>query len=230
MTDCTEERLARLEELVDNQANKIERLEAARICENMFNRYEYYHVNEQHQKVIDMFAHTPGDRLYFGELGFWEGANASNRGWGMLMGHPPMDGTMHFHPTMCPVIEVAEDCQTAQAVWTTFGFESGKDPQTGEYTPKYAWGTYGIDFLKVDGEWKFWHFHIYRLVCTRPGGDWTKLEDWDPDQKGLMDELPPEIRPDYPGVDDYPFRVNKPPMIHPEPPLPYKTFSEIRMS
>ena len=89
-----------------------------------------------------MFSKRSDTRLYFGELGYWEGSDAPNRGWEILKRLPPQPGAMHFHPTMCPVIEVAEDGQTAQCEWTTFGFETMPDRKTGELSPYYAWGTY----------------------------------------------------------------------------------------
>ena len=145
----------------------------------------------------------------------------------------PQPGSMHFHPTMCPVVEVAEDGQTAQGVWTTFGFETGPDRETGTLQPQYAWGTYGADFIKEDGEWKFWHFHIYRLCCYRYDQPWTELEGWNPfpdrqEVDGMP--MPDELKPDFPGVDDYPYQRDKVTVIKPDPPVPYKTFSDVKMS
>lgn len=234
MADNVEQRLEKLEKVIKAQQLEIERSQAARICENMFNRYEYYHVNEQHDKVIAMFAKRPDTRLYFGELGYWEGPDAAKRGWGILKQMKPKPGTMHFHPTMCPVVEVAADGQTAQGVWTTFGFESGADRKTGELDPKYAWGTYGIDFIKEDGEWKFWHFHIYRLLMHTVGKPWTDKKYWNPfpEASGDVDgmPMPEELKPDFPGVDDSPYQIDKVTVIKPEPPLPYKTISKAKWS
>ena len=118
-----------------------------------------------------------------------ERADAADRGWGILNQMDPQPGSMHFHPTMCPVIEVAEDGQTAQCAWTTFGFETGKDRETGELAAKYAWGTYGVDYIKEDGEWKFWHFHIYRLMMHDEGKPWTDKKYWDPYPKKDGEEV-----------------------------------------
>lgn len=234
MAENVEQRLAKLEKTIEGQQHEIERLQAARICENMFSRYEYYHVNNEHDKVIAMFSKRPDTRLYFGELGYWEGPDAAARGWGILKQMDPAPGHMHFHPTMCPVVEVAEDGQTAQCTWTTFGFESGQDRKTGELNPQYSWGTYGIDYIKEDGEWKFWHFHIYRLLMHPISTPWTDKKYWDPfpEAAGDVDGMPmPEhLKPDFPGVDDSPYQAEKVTVIKPDPALPYKTIDDVKWS
>jgi hypothetical protein len=235
-TQNLEQRLKRLEGInekqqrkLEEQQLKIERMEAAREIENMMSRYEYYHVNNRHKEVMAMYSKDAGTRVYFGELGYWKGANAPQRAWGLLDQMPPQPGTMHFHPTMCPVIEVAADGKTAQALWTTFGFESGVKKDTGELDPQYAWGTYGADLIKEDGQWKFWHFHIYRLLMHPVNKPWTTKEGWDPDKEGGM-ELPDDKKPDAPGVDDSPYRTDKVNVIKPDPPLPYKKWGDTKMA
>jgi len=223
-----------LEKTIAELKHEIERLKAARICENMMSRYEYYHANEEHDKVIAMFSKRPDTRLYFGELGYWEGPDAAERGWGILKRMAPQPGSLHFHPTMCPVVEVAEDGQTARGTWTTFGFETGRDRKTGQLKANYAWGTYGVDFIKENGEWKFWHFHIYRLVQHEEGKPWTDKKYWDPFPAGAGDvdgmPMPEDLKPDFPGVGDSPYQSDKVNHINPEPALPYKTISDVEWS
>ena len=228
--ETIEERVQRLEQLNTKQQLQIERLQAAREIENMFSRYEYYHVNEQHQKVIDMFSHKPSTTLHFGEQGYWQGPDAAKRGWSTLMGRTPQPGEMHFHPTMCPIVEVAADGKTAKGVWTTWGFETGTDRKTGKLKSQYAWGTYGVDFIKEDGVWKFWHFHIYRLASYEYNKPWTELDGWNPDpEKGetLSTEAVRMFKTDFPGVDDYPYRRDKVVVIKPDPPLPYEKWEDV---
>ena len=66
------------------------------------------------------------------------------------------------------MIEVAGDGKTAKGVWIGIGFVARTDAQTGEAQCFWEWGKYGVDFIKEDGVWKFWHFHIYRIFrCTQ---------------------------------------------------------------
>ena len=39
-----------------------------------------------------------------------------------------------------------------------------------------------------------------------------------------------EMKPDFPGVDDYPYQRDKVIVMKPDPPLPYKTFADVKMS
>jgi hypothetical protein len=61
------------------------------------------------------------------------------------------------------VIEVTGDGKTAKGVWIGIRFVARTDAQTGEAQCFWEWDTYGVDFIKKDGVWKFWHFHIYRI-------------------------------------------------------------------
>jgi len=225
-----EERLDRLEATNEKQKLQIERLQAAREIENMMSQYEYYHVNWRHKDVMAMYSKKPSTRVYFGEMGYWEGSDAPQKAWALLDRLSPRPGEMHFHPTFCPIVEVAADGKTAKGVWTTWGFETMPDPKTGKLLPQYSWGTYGVDFIKEDGTWKFWHFHIYRLCMYTYDKPWTELDGWNPTaQEGQGMHVPDDIKPNGPGIDDYPYRRDKVVVIKPDPPLPYETWKDTTM-
>lgn len=77
-----------------------------------------------------------------------------------------------------------------------------------------------MDFIKEDGRCKIWHFHIYRLLSNPFDKPWSEYEA--NIQAGL--NIPPELKPDGPAIDDYPYRRNAVFNFKPDPPEPYKTF------
>ena len=83
-----------------------------------------------------------------------------------------MHGCIYDHNLCTPMIVEAEDGQTAKAVWYCVGFET--DPRIAERgghpfghpVATWCWGQDAIHFIKADGEWKFYHYHWYRLFRT----------------------------------------------------------------
>jgi hypothetical protein len=84
-------------------------------------------------------------------------------------------GDLVMHTLTTPVIEVAEDRETAQGVWMSIGLASrvGQDGK-----PQYVefWEKFGVDFVREDGEWKIWHFQIHSdVMFTIPENMWGGL-------------------------------------------------------
>ena len=213
-----------LEKIIKAQQLEIERLQAVVEIQNLMSEYEYLHTANRHKDVMKLYAKDPDTRVYMGELGYWKGADAPQRAWQLLEklggGKPPV-GMMAIHPVVSPIIVVAGDGKTAKGVWLTNGFVAGVNQETGEQRAMWEWGTYGVDFIKEDGQWKFWHFHIYRLFQT----GWDKgLKDWDPDREVM--KVPDDIKPDGPGVDDYPYRKDQVFVLKPDLPKPYQTWAD----
>ena len=212
-----------IEETITSLKHEIERLQAVNEIQNLMSTYEYLHTANRHRDVMELYAKkAPDVRVYFGEIGYWEGTDAPNRAWEILdrMGNTP--GMMAIHPTTTPAIVVAEDGKTAKGVWIGTGFVVRKDEETGKAKAMWEWDKYGVDFIKEDGKWKFWHFHIYRIF--RSG--WDKgLSDWDPEAKAGL-EIPDELKPDRPAIDDYPYSTETSQQYAPAPPVPYKTWED----
>jgi len=214
-----------MQEEIKGCKHEIERLQAVVEIQNMMSAYCYLHAANRHKDVMKLYAKkSPDARIYMGELGYWEGYDAAERAWSLLDrmgGGKPPPGMMALHPMVSPIVVVAGDGKTAKGVWLTNGFVAGKDRETGEMRATWEWGTYGIDFIKEDGKWKFWHFHIYRLFRT----GWDKgLKDWNPDAEVM--KVPDEIKPDGPGVDDYPYRPDKVFILKPDLPESYQTWKD----
>ncbi len=218
-----------LEQKVQRLEREVERSRAAIECSRLLGRFCYLnnpHIQNKTGTISDLFAlNTPGVRVQWGQMGVFEGKESILRIYGPKtavseMGPQSRPGWMFIHPLASPYIEVAGDLKTAKGVWLSIGIESAADKK-GNLTPSWGWGAYGVDFIKEDGQWKIWHFHIYRIFRAPYKESWTV---WDPDAEEIM---PPDaIKVDRPGKDDYPYRANQPFIFKPDPPAPYETFDE----
>src|ERR1700683_3878720 len=87
----------------------------------------YWHSAAMHSECVDLFAlRTPGVRveMMWGIYTGPEGIRRCYEGWHRHLGPEADIGSMHMHTLTTPVIEVAEDAQTARAVWISPGHET----------------------------------------------------------------------------------------------------------
>ncbi len=221
-TGNVEERLAKLE-------YGVERQRAISDCHRLMGRYAYLHATHRMEDLYELFAKRPDTRVYFGEQGYFEGPDAPSRAWGSMRQEggeePDRTGELFFHPNESPYLEVAGDLKTAKGVWISDGMETGRNRVTGQLDPHWAWGAYGVDFINEDGEWKFWHFHIYRLFAPHYNVSWV---EWEADAPPSM--MPRgqkfQLKTDGPAVDDRPYRANEVFVFKPDPPDPYETWDD----
>lgn len=105
----------------------------------------------------------PGVSLEFADEGVFEGRQAVEAIIRETV-KKPEPGVMIDLQLTTPIIEVAEDLQTARALWWCPG--AGAVKAEGESDPKaiWAWGMLAADFTNVDGEWKIWHLHYFRML------------------------------------------------------------------
>jgi hypothetical protein len=133
---------------------------------------------------------------------------------------------MTEHALTTPVVEIAEDGQTAKAVWISPGHETFPIPGR-EPAAHWSWGRYGVDFIKVDGEWKFWHFHIYTTFRTPYDQSWVysarHRPPYFPDVGEVMDGME---KPPRPVTFNQPYHPDTAQIMQPVPPVPYRTFDE----
>lgn len=211
-------------------AGSLQRVRDFQEIQNIMGRYAYITMAGAQEERVALFAKkAPGVRVYFGEQGYFEGPDAPQKAWGGMSasmaegGKDSRIGRMAIHAPICPVIEVAGDGKTAKGVWLGLGLLAMKNKETGEPTGAWEWDKYGVDFIKEDGEWKIWHFHIYRL-----------LHGWNVDEKWIDQFKKPEpflagLKPDGPAIDDNPYRPDTIQRIVPKPPEPYETWTDVNM-
>ncbi len=192
-------------------------------------KYEYLHTFEHHTAIVEMYSDkAPDVFVSIGVRGHWygKGKETARRAWGTFIDMDPNPpGYMPIHPITTPVIEVAGDGKTAKGVWIGTGFVAMKNAQTGEPRAHWEWDKYGVDFIKEDGKWKFWHFHIYRIF----GIGWN--ENWADVYKTLKEQVvtmkyTEYNKPDGPALDSYPYSIFTVQKYMPVPPEPYETWDD----
>jgi len=237
MADNIEERFKALEAELAKVKHETERAQAYGEIRNLISRLQYLHGTGRDPEITNLFAKRPDTRLYFGEMGYWEGADAPIKGAGGKEPPPPgipsvsqsRPGGMSMHIMLQPLIVVAGDGQTAQAVFWAAGIMAGKDRKTGEPNCSWEWNRYGDDFIKEDGEWKVWHHHVFPLFQIGYDDKWADQFK----KRGMPPAMPPPEegqpmmqmpKPDHPATDKDKFY--DPDEVLPDIPLPqpYQTF------
>ena len=230
-----------LEDIVENQQCElarqrleIERVQAARECENLINKLEHYAETGRWDDVANLFAlKTPG--VSAEELGFdgYEGGKAVWEDW--ALGHKSgwRPGFLCVNTTTTTVVEVAKDCQTAKMVFVSPGIETSE--RSGKWQAYWIWCKLGVDFTKEDGKWKIWHYHVYGIFTTPYEKSWTEGAKGSPMQDaGIVEGPMPDGAP--PGVINIkPNKKSTHPVwwwssdkyndTVPAPPEPYETFN-----
>lgn len=198
---------------------EVDRLLAAHEIQNLMSKYEYFHVAGMDEEVIALFAQkTPGVLLEINR-GIYEGiAGIRKFVMGTAKGEGDRIGHLHLHTLTTPVIEVAGDGKTAQGVWISPGVETGPNKEGG-FNASWAWLKYGVDFVKEDGAWKFWHFHLYRIFSAPYNKSWAEVPAPTPRTSPDADR-PATFLPGY--------TTTTAQQNIPAPPTPYETWDDSR--
>ena len=134
-------------------------------------------------------------------------------------------GPFHVKPLTAPVIEVAEDGETAKGLWICMGC----DAEVTERGPEadWTWGYFAGDFIYEGDDWKIWHLQYLNDVDSLCGQSWgRKVTSYPelPEFAPLKDvALPPytvaeTVRELY--------TPSRPLAVTPRIPEPYRTFAE----
>jgi hypothetical protein len=240
-----EQRMARLEQ--DNRS--LQRVKDAQEIQNVFSLHEYYHQASKHREEMDAIwaQKTPGLAMEEAMLnGRYVGLEAV-RGYYVdfferffkialdevrnifpqLRSKPGTElpfGVQLLHTLTTPVIEVAEDRETAKAVWISPGFITA--PAGGRLQAFWHWDRYAIDFTREEGKWKIWHFWVGREFTTPYEKSWVDAA-LEPGPGLSLETVPGFPKPNAPSQTRYsgysPFEAAR---FVPVPPAPYRTFSE----
>lgn len=118
-------------------------------------------------------------------------------------------GSMNLRLLTTPVIEVAEDRQTAKGLW----YSPGQVIEIGESGPAawWRWEKYAVDFALENEEWRIWHFTVKTDYCAPVACSWQDegFQMVHHGQYGADIQLPE------------PSRLQQPCCV---PPAPYDTF------
>lgn len=161
--------------------------------QNLMSRHAWYYSSGQHDRELrELFALDLPDVSWGNGAEWWVGKDLLVEYYvtyfdefrmrdlqAFAAKHPEVEitpdnlgaGSSMFHTNSTPLIEVAGDGGTAKGIW----YSIGQVTQTpgGTQTPTYMWERYGVDFVKVDGEWKIWHFLVLTDWAAAPGQSWA---------------------------------------------------------
>ena len=156
---------------------RVQRLEDIDEIQKLMSRYSYCHTASLHQETADMFAkNAPDIRAEVNDTwGIYEGREGIQRLYVGVHVHsdgPDRKGRMFMHTLTTPIIEVAGDGKTAKGLWISPGHET--KIIDGKLQPYWAWCKYGVDFIKEDGEWKFWHVQVYGVFLCPYDKSWVE--------------------------------------------------------
>ena len=210
------------QKVLDSQQKEIQRLKDVHEIQNLMGRYIYLHeVGRDPEFPETIYAKkTPGVSAEVAHFGAYVEREGIERMFASAT-IPDMRGCLFTHPLTTPVIEIAGDGKTGKGVWIAPGYETGKNPETGEFNPCFVYTKYGCDFVKEDDVWKMWHYHVYRVFMTPFNIPWT--EEWETKQPPHEGPTP---NPDVPTTYDNPYSTTTERELVPAPPEPYETFSE----
>jgi hypothetical protein len=205
-----EERVQRLEDFVEIQ--------------NLMGRYVRY----LKMDVLEKFyaQKTPGVKAEVANYGVWDGLEGVKKMFPTYESKRP-PGSMEHHLLTTPVIEIAGDGKTAKGVWTSPGEETKTDKETGKIVANWCWTKYGCDFVKEDGKWKLWHYHVYRVFMSPVNTSWVDEYEIKQEARLKLKNFKNPKNPDKPPTYDNPYSSNYVEDNIPAPPDPYETWDEI---
>jgi hypothetical protein len=246
-----EERLA----LLEGENRRLSKANDVHEIQNVMSLHEYYHSACMHQEELDAIWAQEADDVAFEEALFqarfvgleairtyyvdfmrntlFRSALGLTRSLFPQLKDDPEDelafGLSYMHTLTTPVIEVAEDGNTAKGVWISPGFITM--PTMEKLQAYWHWDRYGVDFIREGGKWKIWHFFVGREFTTPYEKSWvdSALDGEEPyavsldlfkQWPGFTEPHAAQLNP----FDSYsPFKVAS---LKPRLPEPYRTFSE----
>jgi len=234
----------------------IDRAEAAVECEKVMSRHVYYHAGGIHRQEIEEFW-VKGEKCTWAHA-FGQFGNKSNYILNyadnqerdcrevfdeVVKIYPEIadpkrvpdyraicEEAMHF--TVSPIIEVAEDGQTAKGLFYTPGvIFSTLNPEEAR-EGMWMWERYGADFVKEDGKWVYQNLKVCPDLSNQ-----MDTPDWPVAPKPRMAPPPPEEGEEapapapkhdvtWPGPLYYSLTPTQTPQEVPFIPVPYRTFAE----
>jgi hypothetical protein len=134
-------------------------------------------------------------------------------------------GPFKVKPLYNPLIEVAEDGQTAKGLWSCQGAHNevgGSGP-----VANWTWGYFAVDFRKEEDGWKIWHLLYVNDVDCICGQSWGKPQQEYP----ALPEFAELAKFQYPAYsvareNRALYDPKRPVTLTPEIPSPYRTFAE----
>jgi hypothetical protein len=227
MDSSIEARFKTLERTIEKQTRLIQKLDDVYQIQNLMSRYIYMHEVGKDPEFIDtIFAQQAPDISWeVAHMGYFKGKESVRR---VLDAHGIMSkgpGKLFMHTLTTPCIEIAADGKTGKGLWISPGAETIPDPNGTGLIGGWAWTKYGCDFIKENGVWKLWHYHVYRVFLTPADKNYSDEFETKVNTKGgtMLDAYAKKDGgPSY----DNPYTRTFIDELVPAPPEPYETFDK----
>jgi hypothetical protein len=179
--------------------------------------YSHLYYIGQRSKVPSLFARkTPGVNMEIEDSGVYEGIESITRFWNTVFADSKArsPGMLAIHMTVNPIIEINKDGTKAKGIWHSHGFAS---MGVGGFLKQFlCLGKYDMEYVKEDGEWKFFSFN-YRIAFMCP-----YEKGWVDEPVGASIAGSPENNPDKPTTYFMPYSRYRINVMQPPPPEPYE--------
>lgn len=158
----------------NNLVRSLEKLEIYQELQNEMGRTIVAFNFKQPDQVLSHFAMEKEDvSLEYADEGVFKGKDAVTQIINETLGREKVPGEMLDLQLTTPMIEVAEDLQTAKAVWWCPGAGTLVQDRA-EPEAVWVWGMLGVDFIVCNGEWKIWHLHYFRFIKCNYQKGWVE--------------------------------------------------------
>lgn len=179
-------------------------------------RYAHlYHIGRM-SEVPALFARkTPGVTMEIEDSGVYEGIESITRFWNTVFSDRKSrsPGNLALHMTVNPVIEMNKAGTRARGIWHSHGFCSFVGG--GAFKQFLCLGKYDMEYVKEDGQWKFFKF-AYRLTFMCP-----YEKGWVEEPVAASIAGNPDNIPDKPTTYFMPYSRYRINLMQPPPPEPY---------
>jgi hypothetical protein len=217
-----EARVVQLETLLEQKTAEydleIARAQAAVEIQSVMGRYAFYYSAQRFDLIKSLWSKQEDATNDVGV------ALLINKGGAYFS--PQTVGLFRIHALTTPVVTVAADGLTARASWISPGISTEVDKE-GKGIAKWCWIKYGVDFIKEDGQWKFWHLTAYGLFEADYYKSWADAEPMPlkrtrPVPRGIGEGgYVPTDR------EDWTYAKDRTPVLDCVPPLPYNTWDDV---
>lgn len=177
--------------------------------------YSHLYYIGKRSEVPGLFARkTPGVTMEIEDSGVYEGIESITRFWNTVFDDKRIGpGHLAIHMTVNPLIEINPERTRARGLWHSHGYASMG--MGGNLKQFLCLGKYDMEYVKEDGQWKFFAFN-YRLAFMCP-----YEKGWVEEPVAASIAGSPDNKPDKPTTYFMPYSRYRINVMQPPPPEPY---------
>ena len=203
--------LMELEAEVKTLREKLRTLEDIEQINRLENIYGYYLDNYMWDEIVDLFSDNT-ESIELGSGGVYLGKEGVRKFFLNFMGRdgePRPSWWMHVTHQIQPVIDVAQDGQTAQGRWQALMCLTLL--VDGEVRPAWGQGVYENEFVKENGKWLFKKLRFYINFRTPYEDGWVKTPIiGEKNREKIYNDTPSTVYAPYPSGYIVPFHYRHP--------------------